>query len=272
MGKFLQYLLISSLIFGGSMIGYNNKIFAETNENNVVLSTSEGTQIKIELDNSEEIIDKKVYKVENGVKQELIIQPSRKKTDYRMEFNLENEEYLKIAQDEFGNDTNSANIFNKNGESIAVVLIPISKAENGKEVDAEVSVENKNVLKIEVEPSVQSTFVQIQALSYSYSDYFSSGKWITRDGLISLSLSPKKLVYERHSNPNLHAAIGVDSWNKVVNKHSSSSNWKNTAQMKNQYICHRDYAQGFKTPWNLEPARPLVSYAETVKHACNNPL
>lgn len=42
--------------------------------------------------------------------------------------------------------------------------------------------------------------------------------------------------------------------------------------MKNQYICHRDYAQGFKTPWNLEPARPLVSYAETVKHACNNPL
>lgn len=63
MGKFLQYLLISSLIFGGSMIGYNNKIFAETNENNVVLSTSEGTQIKIELDNSEEIIDKKYIKL-----------------------------------------------------------------------------------------------------------------------------------------------------------------------------------------------------------------
>lgn len=274
MKKIIGVFLTLGLILGGAIVpSFNAKAIVKNNDDaKAVLTTTDGQQIEVDIVSRNKNVKTKVKNVMNGIEHEILVEPSKTKSNIKIEFDLNEGEYIKIAKDEYGNSTNSANIFNKNGDSIAVVLIPVVEPENSNDVDIETSVENDNVLNIAVESTDQNAIIGIQSLSYSYSDYFKSGKWITRDGLVSLSLDPKKLVYQNFSNPNVYAAIGVDSWNKVLNKHSSHSNWKNTKQMKNQYDCHRQYAQGLKTPWNLEPARPLVSYAETVRYACNNPI
>ncbi|MCB5883282.1 DUF2599 domain-containing protein [Lachnospiraceae bacterium EP-SM-12S-S03] len=34
-------------------------------------------------------------------------------------------------------------------------------------------------------------------------------------------------------------------------------------------MCHADYAKGFKTPWNIEPATPDKGYRGFVAAKCN---
>lgn len=58
------------------------------------------------------------------------------------------------------------------------------------------------------------------------------------------------------------------SWATVYNKFYTDSRWKNTAGMKDQYMCHYNLTIN-KTPWHLEPWRPNVGWAATVKAFCN---
>lgn len=58
------------------------------------------------------------------------------------------------------------------------------------------------------------------------------------------------------------------AWSTVNLVFNGSANWKNTAGMKDQFMCHSYFAKS-KNPWNLEPWRPNVGYAETVKKRCN---
>lgn len=104
----------------------------------------------------------------------------------------------------------------------------------------------------------------------SFSDYFTSSKWITRDGVVSLSVTPKSsgpLIKAPNGNARMVAAS--KAWTILYNKHKGSSNWKNTASMKAQFECHVTMAQSFKTPWNLEPHRTTTSLTETIKKGCN---
>lgn len=84
-----------------------------------------------------------------------------------------------------------------------------------------------------------------------FTTYFKSGVWITRDGVVSLSLMPRD------------GGIGNESregtWAHVKNVFSSSSKWKNTAMMTEQYNCHFRYGM-LKTPWNLEPHRTSINH------------
>lgn len=91
--------------------------------------------------------------------------------------------------------------------------------------------------------------------SMTYSSYFNSSSWITREGKKSLSISPKSILTTTNGSPNAESAKRNDSWNKLFDKHSKDSNWKNTSSMKSQYICHIDFARWWKAPWNIEPWR-----------------
>jgi len=87
----------------------------------------------------------------------------------------------------------------------------------------------------------------------SYSLYFSSGQWINRNGVISLSMTP---IFGYHWQD----ASSYDlSWNALYNRHVYSSYWQNTSSMRKQYICHVNSAGGWKTPWNLEPSKTNVN-------------
>lgn len=84
----------------------------------------------------------------------------------------------------------------------------------------------------------------------TFSSFFKSGSWITRDGVISLSLMPRD------------GGIGNEgsdrTWGTVYARFSPSSNWKNTSVMRQQYNCHFWYGM-IKTPWNLEPSKTSIN-------------
>lgn len=97
---------------------------------------------------------------------------------------------------------------------------------------------------------IVATDGNISMRAVTFSSFFKSGSWITRDGLISLSLMPRD------------GGIGNEgadrTWNTVKTRFSSSSNWKNTSVMQQQYNCHFWYGM-IKTPWNLEPSRTSIN-------------
>lgn len=116
--------------------------------------------------------------------------------------------------------------------------------------------------------------IDVQALrksidDYTYSDYFSSVQWISRDGAISLSIYPKAILTTSLPAGNLGYAHIGNSYNKLYARHQNDGNWYNSSGMSNQYICHAQWAGGYKTPWNLEPWRSDPGYAGTVAKACN---
>lgn len=143
--------------------------------------------------------------------------------------------------------------------------------ENGNDLTDRVisqTVDGNNITQRVDVSGIQGTLTATAYASgaYSYSHYFSSSKWITRTDGISLSIQPKSTLTAGTSNPNYGAIRASDSWNRIVEKHSKDSKWKNTSSMKSQYICHYNNAKSFKTPWNLEPRRTGTA---TLKNLCN---
>lgn len=211
-----------------------------------------------------------IEEIPNGIEETLNIKKIDGVASYEVPFQLPDKAYIKLAQDKDGNEINAGNIFNENHESIAIIPEILAETEDGDTIEIDATVIKGDTIKISVdsENMVSDASVSVRALTYTFSDYFSAGSWITRSGVVSLSLTPKGLVDSR-KNGVLSGVIEDDSWAKVKSKFSSSSKWSNTAGLKDQYLCHYRVAAGWKSPWNIEPSRPDVSYAATVAKACN---
>lgn len=160
---------------------------------------------------------------------------------------------------------NSLLLFNGDGELVAAVgTLDITDA-NGNPVDVQANLFD-NMVQYDIKDTSAAYPLSGGIVIYSnnsFSTWFSSGSWITRDGAISLSL--------KHTG---WASLGVStgmitwSWNTVKAKFSSSSNWYNETGMHEQYLCHVNFAAN-KSEWNLEPWRPAVGYAKTIAASCN---
>lgn len=188
------------------------------------------------------------------------------KNDFSIEVPVElnQNESIILYEDEEGNTYNSANIVDLNGDSLAVIDITSEDALLSTSV-------NDNTLTIDVDSeNNEPVEIQVMAAAASFGTYFSSGKWITRDGIVSLSLTHKPYLTSA-SDVGEAGVKKKDSWSKVKTRFSSSVNWKNTAGLEKQFNCHFDFAK-FKNPWNIEPARPNTSYAHHVAKACNPPI
>lgn len=118
------------------------------------------------------------------------------------------------------------------------------------------------------EETLPAMFTIMSSKPTKFSDYYSSSKWITRSGKVSLSLQPKKPAYA-DSPPIVVAHLKKYRWKVVYDKHHKDSKWKNTASMKAQLHCHADFPKGLKTPWNIEPWRTETNYAKVVAAGCN---
>ena len=107
--------------------------------------------------------------------------------------------------------------------------------------------------------------------TYTYNEYFKSVKWITRKGVVSLSITPTSKLYGRtyKNNANVLAVHAATAWSLLYKKHKSSSKWKNTASLEAQFNCHVIYAGRNNTPWNIEPHRTETNWAVVVAKACN---
>jgi len=95
--------------------------------------------------------------------------------------------------------------------------------------------------------------------------YFNSLSWITRGGVRSLSISPKN-PFTINKEGSWGELARYFQYHPMYTGISNSSKWNS---MYNQYVCHVDYARGFKTPWNIEPATPDKGYWGFVGSSCN---
>lgn len=100
------------------------------------------------------------------------------------------------------------------------------------------------------------------------SKYFDSIKWITRSGVVSLSIMPSQQFKNLPTDNSRYGAAIEESWGIILRNYSGNSKWKNTASMKGQYRCHAWYAKS-KYPWNIEPHRTETDFNKIVAKLCN---
>ncbi len=106
------------------------------------------------------------------------------------------------------------------------------------------------------------------AVELTYDEYFSKVEWITRNGVVSLSITPKSTL-TNVNNANALMARAFHSFSLLEKKFKSDSRWKNGGSLSAQYHCHVLAAGAAKTPWNLEPHRTETGLWKVIKGKCN---
>lgn len=81
-----------------------------------------------------------------------------------------------------------------------------------------------------------------------WAKYISKAYWITRDGVRSISIYPRK------SAPGW---TKERAWQDVKTNFSFYNNWKNETSLRNQFYCHARniWPYSSKIPWNIEPSK-----------------
>lgn len=95
--------------------------------------------------------------------------------------------------------------------------------------------------------------------------HFNSISWISRSEGISLSVMPKKPY-------SISKEAAWQEIYKFIQYHPKFTEIKNETKLMstyNQFVCHADFARGFKTSWNLEPWKKDKGYWGFVGNACN---
>ncbi|GAB6496499.1 hypothetical protein OA45_03070 [Bacillus sp. UMTAT18] len=213
-------------------------------------------------------LDYKIEKKGNSIEQTITLAPEDTNATIEIPFDFQDGEYIQLIKDEYGNFNGAGNVYNKENESIALLYTPQIKSELGATIHAEVSKGNVLQLHVEASEAKEPVTVAMKASVKYYKDYFSGAKWITRDGMISLSITHKPYLTSGKNNAEV-LSRRHDSWVKLKAVHSGNSKWKNESGLKKQYDCHHDTIGSKKNPWNIEPSRPNVSYPQTLLAACN---
>lgn len=121
-------------------------------------------------------------------------------------------------------------------------------------------------LKASIETPVvndESKGIPISTSLYNESnfEYFNDVTWIQREGVWSLSISPKSFVRRSFS-----IDILMKSWDELKKKFSNDIQWsqykENEDVLFEQYKCHFFKAK-LKEYWNIEP------YRESIDGLCN---
>lgn len=107
--------------------------------------------------------------------------------------------------------------------------------------------------------------IEAGALAVPRYTYFNSMSWITRNGVVSLSLTPKD-PYTIDKEPAWAEACLYFQYHPI---YTQIDNPTKLNSMYNQFVCHADFARGFKTPWNIEPVTPDKGYWGFVGSGCN---
>lgn len=129
---------------------------------------------------------------------------------------------------------------------------------------------NKNyVTEKDIEEFKRNVYSPITRAGETYSTFFNSTKWITRSGVVSLSINYKTKGMYPSSLPNANAAASQKAWQILLKRHKGDKQWKNTTSMYNQFLCHAVTIGQYKNPWNIEPHRTETSFTKTVAAGCN---
>lgn len=118
---------------------------------------------------------------------------------------------------------------------------------------------------------VNAYYVALKGINdETFNDYFKSVRWITRDGVVSLSIQPAYLL-TRAANPNGNVLMARAShaFSLLEDRFSGDYRWDHTDSMEAQFHCHVLLAGDFKTPWNIEPFRTESDLVKVMAAKCN---
>lgn len=271
--------MLSLLIASVTLFSINQPSFISAEEE-VKVTTEDGSKIgfgipklqsqykSLSLASTENTLETNSIIInENTIEQTITIDTENSISIIEIPLDFSHGEYIVLGKDEQGNADGAALIFNKENESIGIISSPIIENEENLNI-TEVNVNNGDTLQFTVESlASEPTDLIMTMAATTYGSYFSKGEWITRDGDVSLSLTHKEYILSGTANDKIIKL--VDSWNKVVDRHSVNSNWSNASGLHDQYSCHYNTIGRNKNPWNIEPSRPDKSYAATVYEGCN---
>ncbi|MGT2715478.1 DUF2599 domain-containing protein [Streptococcus respiraculi] len=176
-----------------------------------------------------------------------------------------------VSQPVFANDTSTySSSFEQdmNDEHITQILTLAHSVSNTGQCSA-----IKDV--VITEKDIQEFKLYYQAAQYeranSHSGYFKSNTgWVKRSDGITLSCYfYPAAMFIGGENPNAKAANFSNAFRLLKARHSSSPNWKNTASMEVQFLCHAFTIGRLKNPWNIEPWRTDTNLTSVIAHGCN---
>jgi hypothetical protein len=99
-------------------------------------------------------------------------------------------------------------------------------------------------------------------------DLVSSASWRFTSGW-GWTLSVTPTAWARANCCGAQSGVAASAgWDELYSKYKNAGLNTNLGGMRDQYICHFQFA-AFKSTWNLDEWRPDVSYADTVAALCN---
>ena len=257
----------------------NNEIeFVSSVDNSVEVGVS--YEIDADDDSTQEIDD--VIVMENdledyfittevfdgGLRNCFIIDKNCEEESFQVELDLPQGSYLEFSKDEYNdNKMDGSILIMRDADTIiGAIGIPWAKDADGNEVETYYEINGDKIIQHVKHIGRNVKYPIVADPVISFKSCFKSGKWITRNGVVSLSLKPNATL--RMSMITGSSSMRKYSWSAVKSKFSSSKKWKNTTSMKDQYECHWYFAF-YKSKFNLEPSRPTTNWPNMVAKLCN---
>ena len=261
---------VLAVIFG--VVGSNVTANATEVFSNYKETVTIGTDEKFTVDYS---ADQIAECTENQFEEEEVIiscEPKKytcilNKDTFKYKIHIPDDGHLEYVRDEENENDQAVLIYDSNQLLVGYIenIIPANN-----NISVELSLEDNVVTQHYTYPRIKNFAISDEDMAVGinivatqaekFSTYFTEGKWITRSGQVSLSLY-LRIILESVAQRNA-------AWSTVNFVFNGSANWKNTTGMKDQFMCHSYFAKS-KNPWNLEPWRPNVGYAQTVAKGCN---
>ncbi len=219
-------------------------------------------------EDSKDLYDFSVKAVEDGLVSNVHLLNEKAESNYPVIIDLPDGWSIDLYKDENGEVVDGSLVVYDDKENVvAATTCPKATDATGRSIDNYFHLDGNNLLQVvdtdNAEYPVEISYKMVLVdPTLRFSDYFSYGKFVKRP-YISLSLGERKF--------DINVAYIVDkAWDMVVREfYAVDSNWtSNRSGMRDQFMCHRNFAPK-KVPWNLEPNRPDVGYAQTVTAGCN---
>lgn len=212
-----------------------------------------------------------VEAVDGGIRQFINIKDSSAPTFYDFPIELLPGENIIINEDGSAR-IESSELYENSNLPVTKVLIgkPWAKDNKGKDLETSYVLVSNNVLRQKI--NLSNASFPITADPIFCGDAIQNVSWLNKGaGVWSASNNPTSC-----GAWNCNGGNNNSCWNESYSKTSTCAQYSGSQcvnqpwnkqigtnqywSMYNQFICHADFAKGFKTPWNIEPATPDKGY------------
>lgn len=254
----------------------------------VVLTSDEGEELKVHFDPSVEAegslaadgsvvywqgdqVAQTVQPTDDGARINTVITGSGAPEEYRHEIELPDGVRIvtgvqleKLTPEEFRTESSNGIFFlNEANELVGGISAPWAVDAEGNAVPTSYTINGNTVIQHVAHKAANVSYPVVADPWLGFS-LISSAKWVRRSEGWTLSVTPTG--WARANAPGY--LVGVAGWDELYSKYKNKGLNKNLGGMRDQYICHQQFAF-FKSEWNLDEWRPNVGYARTVAAKCN---